>query len=478
MHQKNILQVTQEVGYIQNIAENEEQKNDFVLQYLKPLLHSGLGKILKGVKSKGFSAMEIIQLLALLPFLGIMTIGSICSSPFAPMVSAKKDVFYRLKNNGYIPWRKLLYSIARRFLKLSVKNDMATSTTGQKPRCLIFDDSDLIKTGTSIEGVSKIWSHVRNGHVLGFKLLTLGFFDGVSFVAIDFSLHREQGQRLLKKFGLKLEELKNQFVKKRSKDQAGHERQSELDEKKTRTVEKMIIRAIKELPFKVDFVLCDSWFFNESLLKLVVKKGLDLVCGVKMGKLTFVYQGKSYSPKALVKVVDRKTKYSKKLKAHYISLIVSYKGVPIRLFFVKYGRQKKWRIIINTNTKMSFIQTMEVYQIRWSIEVFFKEMKQYLGLEKCQSRDFDAHIAHVTIAMILHTALTLKKRVDNHQTMGEIFREIKSDMLEMTIAQRLWKLFVNIIRKLTDLFDCEPKIIFQKLNSSEFKGIGKAILEI
>ena len=478
MHQKNILQVTQEVGYLQNIVDNEEQKNDFVLQYLKPLLHSGLGKILKGIKSKGFSPMAIIGFLALLPFLGLTTIGSIWSSPYACLMNAKKDVLYRLKNNGYIPWRKLLYSIIRRFLKLTTQSDGSIDISPKKPRCLIFDDSDLKKTGTSIEGVSKIWSHVQHGHVLGFKLLTLGFFDGISFVAIDFSLHREQGKRLINRFGLKLKELKKQFVKKRLKEQAGQQRYLELDEQKTQTIQKMIIQAIKELRTKVDFVLCDSWFFSESLLRIVLKKGMDLVCGVKMGKITFVYGGKSYSPKALVQVTIRESKYSKKLKAHYISLSVSYKGVPFRLFFVRYGQQKKWRIIINTNPRMSFIQTMEVYQIRWSIEVFFKEMKQYLGLEKCQSRDFDAHIAHVTLAIILHTALTLKKRVDAHQTMGQIFREVKSDMLEMTIAQRLWKLFVNIIRKLTDLFDFEPKILFRKLNDSVFKGFGTMILEI
>jgi hypothetical protein len=33
---------------------------------------------------------------------------------------------------------------------------------------------------------------------------------------------------------------------------------------------------------------------------------------------------------------------------------------------------------------------IEVYQIRWTVEVFFNEGKQLLGLERCQSNDFDA----------------------------------------------------------------------------------------
>ena len=39
---------------------------------------------------------------------------------------------------------------------------------------------------------------------------------------------------------------------------------------------------------------------------------------------------------------------------------------------------------------------MEIYSIRWTIEVFFREAKQQLGLGKCKSRDFDAQIASIT----------------------------------------------------------------------------------
>jgi IS4 transposase len=86
-------------------------------------------------------------------------------------------------------------------------------------------------------------------------------------------------------------------------------------------------------------------------------------------------------------------------KIHCIDLIVKYKGQIIKLFFIRYRGQTKWRIIICSNTKLSFSKMLEIYQIRWSIEFFFKEMKQYLGLEKCQSKDFDAHVAHTTLAI-------------------------------------------------------------------------------
>ena len=191
---------------------------------------------------------------------------------------------------------------------------------------------------------------------------------------------------------------------------------------------------------------------------------MDLISGVKIGRMTLIYNGKNYSPKALLNIFKSKAKYNRKLKIYYIELIISYNEQTMKLFFIRYGNQEKWRMIITTNLKLSFKQCLEIYQIRWSIEVFFKEMKQYLGLQKCQSRDFDAHIAHTTLAMITYLALALKKRVNCHQTLGQLFRGVKSELLELTIAQKIWSWFLTIIKELSDLFDFEPKVLFQKLS--------------
>lgn len=431
-----VIQDTQDVQYLQSIMEKDEQKSRFIQQYLKPLLHSGLCMILKGIKSKGFGALSIIQFLTCLPLMGLYTIGGIYPSEYASFVLCKKDTFYRLKNNPNIPWRKIMSSIARRFLKLSTKHVQEQSEDEiQNPSAFIFDDTDLTKTGEKIEGVSKVWSHVHHRTVLGFKGLFLGLWDGKSFLPVDFSLHREKGNKISKPFGLSLKKLARQFSKTRTENQAGYQREKELDIKKTDMVIKMMQYAISQ-GIKADFVLCDSWFFCSALLQFVTKKGMTLIAGVKMGKLNFEYKGKNYPPKALLKIHERKAKFSRKLKMHYIPLTVSYKGIEIRLFFVRYANQSKWRIIMNSNPKMSFIETMKMYQIRWSIEVFFKETKQYLGLAKCQSNDFDAHIAHISMSCILFMALALKKRFDCQETIGGLFRQAKVEMNEKNLGQK------------------------------------------
>ena len=488
MSKKKLVKDTFDFSYLQNISSNESEKYNFVSQYLPSLLHSGIGKILKGVKNKGMPAFEIIKMLALFPFLGMGTVHGLYESQKYRLFEVQKDVFYRLKNNSLINWRRIVLSVSMRFLRLAGGqiNCLRTETgEGQNkeedlrtlPKCLIFDDTDIEKTGFKIEGVSKIWSHVYHRYILGFKCLTLGFFDGVSFIGLDFSLHREQVDKQ-QQYGLKNSQRKQQYVKQRDKKEPGYERKLELNTKKTKSILKMMSGALKHLNKlknglgRVEYVLCDSWFFSEELLHFCQNKKLFLACGVKMGKITFEYNEKNYSPKALVKITQRKSKFSKKMKAHYIPLIVSYKGTRVKLFFVKYRGQEKWRLILCSNTKLTFIKTMEIYQIRWSIEVFFKEMKQYLGLNKCQSRHFEAHIAHISIAMILHQALTLKKRVENHATIGQLFRSVKNQMIEMTIVQKLWKLFLKLIRKLTLLFEFEPYELFKKLLKNDVNSFN------
>jgi hypothetical protein len=189
---------------------------------------------------------------------------------------------------------------------------------------------------------------------------------------------------------------------------------------------------------------------------------MTLISGVKMGKINFKYKDKLYSPKALLQISKRKAKFCRKLKMHYIPVTVTYKGIEIRLFFVRYANQSKWRIIMNSNPKMSFIKTMETYQIRWTIEVFFKETKQYLGLAKCQSNDFDAHIAHISMSCISFMALALKKRFDCQETIGGLFRQAKVEMNEKTLDTKMWLLFCKIVQTLTDFFDFEPETLIKR----------------
>ena len=106
---------------------------------------------------------------------------------------------------------------------------------------------------------------------------------------------------------------------------------------------------------------------------------------------------------------------------YYKEAMVDYKGQPLKMFFSRQGKNGKWRVFITTDTELSFIKMIETYQISWSVEVFFKEAKQLLGLGRCQSNDFDAQIADTTITMIQHILLTLQYRMEHYESKGALF---------------------------------------------------------
>ncbi len=123
---------------------------------------------------------------------------------------------------------------------------------------------------------------------------------------------------------------------------------------------------------------------------------------------------------------------------------------------------------------------IEIYQIRWTVEVFFKEAKQLLGLGRCQSHDFDAQIADTTITMIQYILLTLKFRFEHYETKGALFQHVKEGIILSRLNERLWGLFIELMRIIEALFDeiDEMEIMEKILNDEQaYEMIRKLLPE-
>lgn len=424
---------------------------DFIASSLKLFSFSGLSDVVSEIKQKGYSFEWIMTVLMSMPFIGAGTVNSMLNGVVRHHVEAGKDTFYRLKNHLQVSWRLLLWLFASKFKNLA---NSRLNQFGQKPKCMVFDDTLLEKAGKQIEKVSRMFDHVTKRYVLGFKLLLMGYWDGVSFIPVDFSLHRELGTNKEKPFGLKKKELKKQFKKKRDKGTPAYERACEADETKISSAIKMFKRAIS-MGFVVDYVLVDSWFTCEALIDAVLgvkKYTVHLIGMYKIVKTKFLYGGEKLTYSQIRNILG-KPKRCRKLKLYYLEAEVQYNGKPIKLFFSRKGVNGKWKVLVCTNTRLSFIEMIEIYQIRWTIEVFFKESKQLLGLGKCQSNNFDAQIADATITMIQHILLTMRYRIDNYESMQGLFSEIGEATIQQRLDRRLWGLFIEILNILESLFE-------------------------
>ena len=157
----------------------------------------------------------------------------------------------------------------------------------------------------------------------------------------------------------------------------------------------------------------------------------------------------------------------RKYKSRYFSVVADYKGTRLKLFYIKYKNAKDWTLLLTTDLSLSFVKAMELYQIRWSIEVLFKECKQYLRLGKSQNTDFCGQIADATLTMITYTILTLYKRFEAYETLGGLFRDTQKEMIEKTLCERIEMVILRILRDLLEILCIDVEETLYRLTSSD-----------
>jgi hypothetical protein len=433
------LEGLKRIKELQDFFEKDGEVSEIIVDIFNKFKVCKTVQRLNEYKQKGFPAVEVFLVLVLSPFFSVSSVRALYKSGLKALNRMQKDTFYRLKNNSKIDWRQNLYSFAKRFNKIVTSS---SNTTEEKSgiKCLIVDDSLLSKVGEKIEFLGRVYDHVTNRYVLGFKQLLLGFWDGKSFIPLDFSFHSEKGKNKKRSYGMKLSKLKKRYSKKRDRDTPGFTRTMELSLSKIDNAIDMIKRAVKH-GFTADYVLTDKWFISEKFILSIrkIRKGaIHVLAACKMDKRKYVYNGKERTAKEILKNSKRTNKKrSRKLRAFYIEVAVEYKGVPMKLFFNRFSGQRNWQLLEATDIN--------------------------LNLGKCQSNDFDARIADTTISLTQYIILSLYKRFSSYETIGLLFHRSQEKFLELTVARRLWGLFLEILQKITKALGVDVNEIMTKI---------------
>jgi IS4 transposase len=422
-------------------------------------------------KADGYSAIEVLTLLLMLPLMALKNVHQLYKSEYGKRTIMQKDALYRLKNNERYSWRNLLYAVAKTFKKQTEPENKAKGSV----TAFILDDTSDKRTGYKIENISYVFDHVIQKSVLGFKVLVLGYFDGKSFNPLDFTVHQEKK--------LERKKAKAQYKKQVSPQSPGAKRRKESKTAKTKTAVDLIKRAVKK-GFIADYVLCDAWFTSEALIAGIrnIKNGaMNLIAGVKNGNQKYGYKGDLFNVKeiiALLKSSSQKPHRCRSMGIYYYETVVTYKSIgKVKLYMCRYPRQKKWRVFISTNTTLSLTAMMKVYSTRWTIEVFFRECKQYLQLGRCQSHDFDAQIASITMTFMLYIFLSYLKRRDSYETLGELFRLTQQDICEKNMAEKLWALFEEMLALMIDAISAHGAMDITSFKQSQEYSFIREIFE-
>ena len=413
------------------------------------LFSTVVGKSFKGITEHYHtivSRQAVVKLSIFIRMLNIDSINQYFNSDLGKLVSFGKDVFYSIKNSSKINWRLCLLDQA---LKCSEQKEQRESPL--RPHeipCLIVDDTDLQKTGKCMEFIGRIFSHVGKGSILGFKSLNLALWTGTNLLHLDFSLHGELGKKGDQ--GIRKRDLNKRFVKERCEQSPGHLRAQEYFEKKTIVAIQMIGRALKK-GLTAQYILADSWFFNQRIVQLAIERGVHLISRPKNNNWIYVYKGRECTISNLAKKFRslQSRKVWKAMGLYYGELIVEFKGHPIKLFFYKESKRgSKWQVIATTNLRIGAKTGYKIYQNRWSIEVSYKELKQHLKFGACQSRDFDGQLADATQCLLAYNYLSSHKARHDYHTLGGLFKEISQSWFRPTIMQKFWDHVMTVIKKL------------------------------
>jgi len=398
-----------------------------------------------------FRKGDLLLGLLLFPIYSIPNVYNYSRHRLHKTLEAHKNTFYRFKNDCRINWRSVVSKCNK---ALFAQIEEASNECDETVRCLIIDDTDFEKSTYKTEHISKIWSHVKHSRIFGFKGLFLGVWDGKSFFSLDFSLHKEKGKNKKKPFGLTAKQRKKQFSKKREKGSCGARREKELQSDKITMAIEMVKKAVGK-GVKADYLLMDSWFFCEAILTSTLSLGISIVAMAKMAKAKYRFKDKDYSAKELAQLLKqrKRVKWIKALSLYCAEVEVEYKGNPLKLFFCKTSKRGKWHLLVSTNTKLGILKAYQIYSTRWSIEVFFKESKNYFGLGKSQSRDFDAQISDISVAMIEYNVFSMAKRFESYETIGGLFAHTTDQAMELNISLRIWGFILELLRTIADLID-------------------------
>ncbi|QQK76108.1 transposase [Salicibibacter cibarius] len=361
-------------------------------------------------KEKGFSALVLVQFIFSLVLQGKNLYRTLESGrlPDAP----EKDAVYDLMKRATYNWRKFLVLVSAHLIETYLQP--LTDRDG----VLIVDDSSYDRNRSkAVELLSRVKDHSTGAYFKGFRMLTLGWSDGATFLPLAFSL-------------LSSRKAKNRFQEVNptiDKRTVGYRRRQEALQKGTETLF-TLLDDINPVKLGAKTLLFDSWFAYPSIIKRVVTQyPLDVVCMIKRSpKIHYTYEGESYTLNQLYQNVRKKRGRAKILASILVGLGSDENGQEIqaRIIFVRdRNRSKQWLAILTTNLDHTEEDAVRIYGKRWAIECFFKVTKSHLRLAKeFQCRSYDALTAHTSIVFLRYMMLAVSSREEEDpRTIGQLF---------------------------------------------------------
>jgi len=392
-------------------------------------------------RTDGEPLANLLCALLVWPLLQVKSIHCFCAE-LCQILRGKVSVLYDFLGREDVNWRGLSSQLARRIFQ---QNDIGP----RRARAFVVDDSIQARAGRKVEGTSCHYDHTQGKTVKGHQILQLGLAGEKGFLPVEVQIVMSDANPVDKPEDKPFKDQRSSAARdmRRSWEQNKHE-----------LFRNMIQRAL-QAGLSALYLLADAWFGCKENIALSLEYGLTAIFQMKRGNLTYCFQGRDYCATELYTKVQRRMR-PQNPKARYktASLTVSLnlqtqrhqppKWVQVRLVFsapVRAKRADTWVVFLCTDPSLSDETILQAYALRWSIEVYFKEIKQHLGFLKEQSGRYQVAYASVHLAAIRYLLLFEAMLRSGRLSYGEIRDRQTGQLQLLTYATLLWELFRALI---------------------------------
>ena len=309
-----------------------------------------------------------------------------------------KNTIYRFLNNARTNWQRFTT-----LLSADIINGFMKPLTDEKHKDVFIVDDSLFDRSRSkkTELPARVFDHCSIKYRAGFRMLTLGWSDGNSFVPVSHCL-------------LSAAEDKNLLCEGKACDGRSLAGRRRLQARRKATdVMVELIHSARYAGITARYVLFDSWFSApKTMIALKNQEYLDTIAMVKKGRTKYLYNGEKLNVKEIYSRNKKRRGSSRYLLSMPVTVQKNDESIPAKFVYVRNkSKRKDWLVIVSTDTELSEEEIIRVYGKRWDIEVFFKACKSYLKLVKeYRGISYDAMNAHVAIVFSRYMMLSVAQR--------------------------------------------------------------------
>jgi hypothetical protein len=361
--------------------------------------HSLVGLLHAAISRKRRSDGEPLAnvLCALLVWPLMKSLHCFCAE-LCQILAGQVSVLYDFLGREDIHWRGLAGELARR-----VHQDNELGPRSQ--RAFVVDDTSQARGGRKVEGTRCYYDHTEGRNRKGHQVLQLGLAGEKGFLPVEAQIVMGEKCAVDKPKDKPFRDQRSSAARdlRRAKTQTKHP-----------LFRDMLRRALRA-GFTAWCVLADAWFGCKENILCCLENKLVGIFQMKRGNLAYQYQGRNYTASQLYTLVQRrmqpKNRHSRyKTASLTVSLNLATEEsqpahwVEVRRVFsapVRARSADTWVVFLCTDVTLSDAKILEAYALRWSIEVYFKEIKQNLGFLKEQSGRYQLAYASVHLAALL-----------------------------------------------------------------------------